>query len=166
VSAAERHNLALTADGAAWSWGACYNGQLGHGDTQRQLLPKKIEAFAGQRVVTVAAGSAHSLAITADGAVFTWGGGAFGKLGHGDEQHELLPKKIETLADQRVVVVSRLDASTASPSPPTAPSGVGVSEVGPRRHCEPASAQEDRGLGDVSEEATRPPRDRSHEYPA
>ena len=48
-------------------------GQLGHGDQQNQLLPKKIEAFAGQRVVAVSTGVGHSLALTADGAVFIWG---------------------------------------------------------------------------------------------
>jgi len=38
---------------------------LGNGDEQNQLLPKKIGAFAGQRVVAVSAGAAHSLALTA-----------------------------------------------------------------------------------------------------
>ena len=37
--------------------------------------PKKVEAFAGQRTVSVSAGEDHSLAITGDGAVFTWGAG-------------------------------------------------------------------------------------------
>jgi len=42
---------------------------LGHGDQQEQLLPTNIEAFAGRRVVAVAAGRDRSIAITADGAV-------------------------------------------------------------------------------------------------
>ena len=42
-------------------------------DEQNQLLPKKVEAFAGQRVVAVCAGGWHSLALNADGVVFTWG---------------------------------------------------------------------------------------------
>ena len=75
VSAGPGHSLALAADGGVWSWGDGAGGKLGHGDQQNQLLPKKIEAFAGQRVVAVSAGSYHSLAITADGAVFTWGKG-------------------------------------------------------------------------------------------
>ena len=71
-------------------------GKLGHGDLQNQLLPKKIEAFAGERVVAVSAGDMHSLAITADGAVFTWGKGADGCLGHGEDlSDQLLPKKVE-----------------------------------------------------------------------
>jgi len=100
------YSLALTADGAVWSWGNGAYGRLGHGDWQEQLLPKKVEAFAGQRVVAVSAGESHSLAITADGAVWSWGGGDYGKLGHGDQQSQLLPKKIEAFAGQRVVAVS------------------------------------------------------------
>ena len=106
VSAGGFHNLALTADGSVWSWGDGAFGELGHGDQQRQLLPKKIEAFAGRLVVAVSAGAAHSLAITADGAVWSWGAGEDGQLGHGDEQDQLLPKKVEAFADQRVVAVS------------------------------------------------------------
>ena len=54
---------------------------LGHGDRQTQLLPKKIEALAGQRIVAVSAGGYHSLARTADGSVWSWGQGEYGCLG-------------------------------------------------------------------------------------
>ena len=110
MSAGAAHSLALTADGAVWSWGDGYNGRLGHGDEQHQLLPKKIDALAGQRVVAFSAGSqrsfAHGLALTADGAVWSWGGGAGGMLGHGDQWRQLLPKKVEAFAGRRVVAVS------------------------------------------------------------
>jgi len=106
VSAGSSHSLALTADGAVWSWGGGRDGQLGHGDEQWQPLPTKIEAFAGRRVIAVSAGGDHSLAITTDGAVWSWGDGGFGRLGHGDEQRKLLPKKVEAFAGQRVVAVS------------------------------------------------------------
>ena len=72
---------------------------LGHGDEQNQWQPEKIEAFAGRRVVAASAGQHHSLALTADGAVFTWGKGEQGCLGHGEDlSHQLLPKKVEALA--------------------------------------------------------------------
>jgi len=106
VSAGSVHSLAVTADGSVWSWGCGWNGRLGHGDTQSSLLPKKVEALGGQRVVAVSAGGSHSFALTADGSVWSWGGGDYGRLGHGDEQDQLLPKKVEALAGQRVVAVS------------------------------------------------------------
>ena len=68
---------------------------MGHGDQQKQLLPKKIEAFADRRVVAVSAGPMHSFALTADGAVWSWGMGGLGQLGHGDEEKQLVPKVID-----------------------------------------------------------------------
>ena len=60
------------------------------------ILPKQVEAFAEQRVVAVSTGCDHSLALTADGAVFTWGKGDHGCLGHGEDlSNQLLSKKIE-----------------------------------------------------------------------
>ena len=106
VSAAARHSLALAADGCVWSWGGGYAGQLGHGDEQFQLRPKKVEALGGHRVAAVSAGFAHSLALTTDGSVWSWGPGDDGRLGHGDEQRQLLPKMVEALAGQRVIAVS------------------------------------------------------------
>ena len=91
-----RRGLALTVNGSVWTWGFGGRGQLGHGETQDQLLPKKIEALAGQRVVAVSAGGDLSFALTADGAVFAWGRGDLGCLGHGEDlSDQLLPKKIE-----------------------------------------------------------------------
>ena len=106
VSVGYYHSLALSADGSVWSWGHGAWGQLGHGDRQNQWQPKKLEAFAGQRVVAVSVGDSHSLALTADGAVWSWGDGRYGQLGHGDEQDQLLPQKVEAFAGQRVVAVS------------------------------------------------------------
>ena len=48
------------------------------------------------RVVAVSAGAGHSFAITADGAVFAWGQGESGFLGHGEDlSNQLLPKMVE-----------------------------------------------------------------------
>ena len=106
VSAGGYHSLALTGSGAIWSWGQGGLGQLGHGDHEHQWQPTKIEALTGQRVVAVSSGREHSLALTGDGDVWSWGLGGDGRVGHGDGQSQLLPKKIEALAGQRVVALS------------------------------------------------------------
>ena len=99
VSAGAFHSLALTADGAVWSWGHGGFGRLGHGDHEDQSLPKKVEAFTGQRVVAVSAGAYHNLARTGDGAVYAWGKGGRGCLGHGEDlSDQLLPRKVEAWA--------------------------------------------------------------------
>lgn len=38
----------------------------------------------GKQVIEIACGSTYSAAITADGELYTWGRGNYGRLGHGD----------------------------------------------------------------------------------
>lgn len=46
------------------------------------------------RVVCIAAGFSHSVAVTAGGGVFTWGNGTHGRLGHGSHADEFLPRQV------------------------------------------------------------------------
>lgn len=87
--------VALSADGAAYSWGSGANGVLGHGDSKSVAEPTRIAALEGVRVVHMAAGSAHALACSADGELHAWGRGKFGRLGLGHEQEERLPQRVE-----------------------------------------------------------------------
>ena len=137
----EHHSFALTADGAVWSWGLGAFGQLGHGGQQNQLLPKKIEILAGQRVVTVSAGERHSLAITADGAAWSWGYGGEGQLGHSDQQCQLLPKKIEAFAGRRVITLSAGEAHSLALTADGAVFTWGKGESGCLGHGEDPSNQ-------------------------
>ena len=49
----------------------------------------------GVRVVGVAAGGHHSIALAADGRVFTFGRSEYGQLGHGDDEDQLTPRVVE-----------------------------------------------------------------------
>ena len=82
-------------------------GLLGHGEgVELVTKPTLLPSLLGERAVSVLAGAYHSLALAADGAVWSWGDGNRGRLGHGDEQAQWQPKKIEALAGHRVVAVS------------------------------------------------------------
>ena len=61
-----------------------------------------------QKIATagLAAGSEHSVALTLDGGVFTWGSGRYGQLGHGGNHSENLPKKIVELMGTKVTQVA------------------------------------------------------------
>ena len=117
VSAGRDYGLALTADGAVWSWGFGGQGRLGHGDRRDQLLPKKVEALAGRHVVAVSAGTDHSIALAANGAALTWGRGNSGRLGHLSDQ--LLPKKVAFgLMDPTDAPTETFDAKFFNGAPP------------------------------------------------
>ena len=62
------------------------------------------QAFVSQCGSFGSSSRTHSLALTADGAVFTWGEGGHGCLGHEEDlSNQLLPKKVEACAPGRGV---------------------------------------------------------------
>lgn len=89
IAAGEAHSLAIDVFGLIWSWGHGGGGSLGHGSTRDFLVPRRV-ACAGPdgrpvRFASVAAGSAHSLAISTDNSLYSWGGAGRGlMLGHAD----------------------------------------------------------------------------------
>jgi alpha-tubulin suppressor-like RCC1 family protein len=96
IAAGGSHSLALTRDGAVWSWGSNASGQLGDGTTNDRATPAVVPGLAG--VVAVAAGDSHSLALTVDGRVWAWGGNAYGQIGNDSyDPQQLLP--VEVMSD-------------------------------------------------------------------
>eukprot|EP00960_Hanusia_phi_P069164 767016-Hanusia_phi.AAC.8 len=59
-------------------------GRLGHGDTVSQLEPKSLAHEALNGAIFVACGGHHTVAVTEDGEVVSWGWGSEGQLGSGN----------------------------------------------------------------------------------
>lgn len=66
----------------------------------RPLLLHRL--YRGHRVVAVASGQNHAVAVTEDGCLFTWGSGEHGCLGHGGTADQRDPRLVEALAGHRV----------------------------------------------------------------
>ena len=75
------HTLALRSDGLLYSWGLNNYGQLGLGDLNPRLIAEPLELQKNIRFTMMAAGEHHSLALSRDGLVFSWGRGDSGQLG-------------------------------------------------------------------------------------
>eukprot|EP00752_Nemacystus_decipiens_P007119 g6377.t1 len=85
--------LAVTHGGEVFAWGSWARGRLGLGrpperTTGRkkkvprfQATPRKVSGLGKSPIVQVAAGAWHGMALTEDGAVYTWGYNASGQLG-------------------------------------------------------------------------------------
>ena len=72
------HSAAVTSDGRLFTWGKGDDHRLGHGVTQIIECPRLVEGLAGVNITKVACGDNHTLALSEDGAVFSWGfGGSF-----------------------------------------------------------------------------------------
>ena len=91
--------LGVTEDGRLFSWGRDDTGLLGMGPgVTTQLTPTEVTLGppfdASDRVVKVAIGSTHALALTMQGHVYAWGDNTFGQLGLGDNDPRWIPTEI------------------------------------------------------------------------
>jgi alpha-tubulin suppressor-like RCC1 family protein len=104
------HTIALSDKGEVYTWGfggrkglfqflASDYGALGHGDKVHTFVPKKVKYFENNKVKIkdIASGIRHSVALSDDGYVYTWGKGEFGLLGNGSNKDAALPIKNEYL---------------------------------------------------------------------
>lgn len=123
----EYHTVVLTENGEVYTWG--YGGKegyfswmvsqevgaLGHGDRKPFFVPRKVRFFddIDKKVVQISAGLYHTVALTEDGEVYTWGRGQYGVLGNGSNQYSLVPElneDFEILKDDGINVV-KIDAA-------------------------------------------------------
>jgi len=58
--------------------------------------PAPVKGLQNEKVVKIACGAVHSMCITEDGKLFTWGNSHFRQLGHGDQFNEITPKQVKS----------------------------------------------------------------------
>ena len=72
-------------------------GRLGHGDIIDVFLPKPVRGLSGIGVTRLSCGDTHTLAMTREGRVFSFGRNQNGQLGIGTDADSLLPVPVEAL---------------------------------------------------------------------
>jgi len=86
VACGKSHTIALTREGSIYGWGATVAGQAGFENQGRKIFtPRKLPDLRC-KIVSIAAGELHSIAVAENGMVYSWGWGSHGRLGHGDEK--------------------------------------------------------------------------------
>ncbi|KAH0535397.1 uncharacterized protein LOC123267719 [Cotesia glomerata] len=104
--AGQYHSVALTMDGRVFTWGWGVHGQLGHGDTLQKNTPTVVSSLLGTIIRGVAAGHAHTLALSAEGQVYAFGCNIFGQLGTGSNVKSSVPAVINLLPEPMVDIAS------------------------------------------------------------
>ena len=78
---------------------------LGYSASRMQWVPRAVP-LPGVLVRQVALGPWHGALVSCDGALYTWGDGIFGALGHGDVEMQRTPRKVDALAGYDVQQVA------------------------------------------------------------
>ncbi|XP_067680604.1 uncharacterized protein [Haliotis asinina] len=100
MDAGYAHCGAVTKDGAVYMFGKGADGALGLGEKtlSNKLVPALVNSLSGVDVAEVSCSvgehHGHTLAVTRDGQVFSWGDGYKGKLGTGDQKPRFEPTKV------------------------------------------------------------------------
>lgn len=93
------HHFAIDSNNQVYAWGINGWGQLGIGKkaSKCQEKPKKVLEL-GKDVIQLACGATHSLALTSEGCVYSWGRGSYGQLGHGKKEKKVVIDKKNYIA--------------------------------------------------------------------
>ncbi|NXA45287.1 IBTK kinase, partial [Nothocercus julius] len=75
------HSVFLSQKGQIYTCGHGQGGRLGHGDEQTCLIPRLVEGLAGHQCSQIAAAKDHTVVLTEDGCVYTFGLNTFHQLG-------------------------------------------------------------------------------------
>lgn len=75
------HSPSCRCSAQVYAWGNNAFGQLGLGDKRPRKTPTLVDGLWALPVAHLAAGAAHSAAVTAAGFLFTWGANSRGQLG-------------------------------------------------------------------------------------
>ncbi|EKX41151.1 hypothetical protein GUITHDRAFT_46833, partial [Guillardia theta CCMP2712] len=101
LSAGASHSLVVNQDGELFTFGSNIKGQLGTGtvsfcdDDETKTQPRKVLFPPGLKVQTCAGGGLHSVAVTSQGSVYSWGCNINGQTGHAGVSEVLSPRKLK-----------------------------------------------------------------------
>jgi len=96
VSLSHTHSLLLFSSTSLYIHRGKF-GQLGLGDNKDQTSPIQVQTLSHEKVILLATGWKHSMAVTSEGTFFSWGRGVNGQLGHSDTIDVNIPIEVKDL---------------------------------------------------------------------
>ncbi|EIM79311.1 RCC1/BLIP-II [Stereum hirsutum FP-91666 SS1] len=121
-------SLLLTKDGQVYAMGSGEKGQLGNGRTGEYIAtgnktafdvesePILVKGLTDKKIVQIACGQQHSIALDDTGVVYVWGYNGYCRLGLGDQKDVLIPKVVPQFAGPREMMMGAMVAAGPSNS--------------------------------------------------
>ncbi|XP_076824506.1 E3 ubiquitin-protein ligase HERC2-like isoform X1 [Clavelina lepadiformis] len=106
IECGAQFSLALSASGLVWTWGKGDYFRLGHASDSHVRRPQVIEGLRKWKIVDVAVGALHCLAVTDTGEVYAWGDNDHGQQGNGSTAVNKIPVKVQGLEGVKVAKVA------------------------------------------------------------
>lgn len=108
------HSASVTLEGSIYMVGCNDNGQLGCKGRNSQFEPVRLDSLDSHKVISIACGQQHTVAVTHTGVLASWGAAEFGQLGQGKDVgvDVLHPRIVKAPHGVRFVQVACGDAHT------------------------------------------------------
>ncbi|MDH4476045.1 MAG: hypothetical protein QE274_06190 [Verrucomicrobiaceae bacterium] len=114
IAMAHYHGVAVSSAGRVYTWGGYgSSGTLGDGLATDSLAPVAVDrsgVLSGKSIVAVATGQYHTLALSSDGLIYSWGYSAYGELGDGAAVQRNSPVAVDTSGFLATKTVTAIDA--------------------------------------------------------
>lgn len=98
LSSGDSHMIALTSNARVFTWGYNRYGQIGNGTRLNQSIPLDITPFLGltenEYATFISVSGYHTMVLTSNHRVLSWGWGVRGQIGNGSYYDHLLPVDI------------------------------------------------------------------------
>ncbi|XP_034735089.1 probable E3 ubiquitin-protein ligase HERC4 [Etheostoma cragini] len=106
IAAGGEQSFALSVSGGVFGWGRNHCGQLGLGDTTDRPTPTPVHYLNSKKTIHISCGKNHTAILTKTGAVFTFGSGHYGQLGHNSFRDELRPRLVAELWGAKAIKIA------------------------------------------------------------
>ncbi|XP_076831363.1 putative E3 ubiquitin-protein ligase HERC3 isoform X2 [Brachyhypopomus gauderio] len=99
ISCGEDHTAVLAKGGLMFTFGSGCYGQLGHNSFRDELRPRLLAGLWGSKVLQIACGRHHTLALVGSKTIYSFGCGEQGQLGNGERTNQCVPLPVHLPPD-------------------------------------------------------------------